>query len=181
MHRQPRRAVSQDASTAKPKTTETGKRVDREGMQMIIDGIELRDRVARPAVMTDPRFCLRLSHKSRALERATTTIADATPTHTAARQINVSGAAWLDKSTTNDRRRGLMRQPSLDAVVPAGAPRTPARDEEEASADDLAHVSLLHPWQGSCDAGAIEFHARGNSRRPSSDGERAAALAGGAD
>jgi hypothetical protein len=44
----------------------------------------------------------RLSHKSRALERATTTTADATPIHTAARRINVGGAAvfWTNRQRT---------------------------------------------------------------------------------
>ena len=47
-------------------------------------------------------FRLRLSHKSRALERATTAIADATPTHTAARRITVGGAAvgWTNRQRT---------------------------------------------------------------------------------
>ena len=46
------------------------------------------------------------------------------------------------------------------AVASVVADLVPALDEEEASADDQSgHASLLHPWQGSCDARTIEFRA----------------------
>jgi hypothetical protein len=48
----------------------------------------------------------------------------------------------------------------LDAVVTGPTLEAAATDEEEASADARsARASLLHSLQGSCDAGAIEFHA----------------------
>ena len=48
----------------------------------------------------------------------------------------------------------------LDAAVFSAEAHRPAPDEEEASADNQSgHASLLHPWQGSCDARTIEFRA----------------------
>ena len=95
--------------------------------------------------------------------------------------------------TSGVRRRPGRRQPrrgitgwapclQADAVVCAHARETPATDEDQRVrrrriGSCLASASV----ESGSDRFAIAFHARGNSRRPSSDGERAAALAGGAD
>jgi hypothetical protein len=59
---------------------------------------------------------------------------------------------------------GFTRQPQTRAGVRTALSTAIAVDEEGASLDgQSAHAPLLHPCQGGCDAGAIEFHVRGGS------------------
>jgi hypothetical protein len=59
-----------------------------------------------------------LSRKSTPLEISPTRTVDATATPRPHAESNVGAPRSLDRPTTNDRRRGLMRQPGLSATVP---------------------------------------------------------------